>query len=292
MKDLTLIIPAYNEEESLPVFLPLVVEFCKRNETHVILVNDGSIDKTKILLDWESEQNNFMSVIHHKLNKGYGESIKTAIQEANTEFIITLDADGQHLLDDILLLYNERLLHDADMVIGSRRKDNNASHYRSLGKFIIRFITGMLIKTSIYDLNSGMKLMNTGLAKKYNNLCPDNMAYSNIIVLSFISKRHKVIETEIKTNTRIAGVSKINTKTAVDTVVEIFNIIMFFNPLKIFGSISFVLISMGIIWGIPIAIQGNGISVGSMMVIVIGIIFFILGLLAEQISLIRKALLK
>lgn len=291
MKDLTLIIPAYNEEDSLPVFLPAVIEFCKINETHVIIVNDGSADNTKAFLDTNYLQNDFITIIHHKLNRGYGESIKSAVKAAKTEFIITLDADGQHILTDIVCLYNDRILHDADMVVGSRRNQDSTTHYRSLGKFIIRLITGLLMKTSIYDLNSGMKLMNAGLAKKYNNLCPGNMSYSNIIVLSFISQRHKVIETDIKTKLRIGGVSKINTRTAVDTVIEIFNIIMFFNPLKIFGSISFILICLGIIWEIPIAIQGSGISVGSMMLIVIGIIFFILGLLAEQISLIRKALL-
>jgi glycosyltransferase involved in cell wall biosynthesis len=291
MKDLTLIIPAYNEEESIPVFLPVVIEFCQENETHVIIVNDGSVDSTKAYLDENYNNNEFITVIHHKVNKGYGESIKSGISAAKTEFIVTLDADGQHVLEDIIILYKDRILHDADMVVGSRKNHNSASLYKGFGKFIIRFITSLLVKTSVYDLNSGMKLMSTGLAQKYNKLCPGNMAYSNIIVLSFISQKHKVIETNITINNRIGGVSKINTRTAIDTVAEIFNVIMFFNPLKIFGSISFILIVLGVIWEIPIAIQGKGISVGSMMVIVIGMVFFVLGLLAEQISLIRKALL-
>lgn len=291
MKDLTLIIPAYNEEESISIFLPSVVEFCKSNETHVIIINDGSVDNTKAYLDNNYLDSDFITVIHHKLNKGYGESIKTGISAAKTDFIVTIDADGQHILTNIFDLYKDRILHDADMVVGSRKNESSTSHYRGLGKFIIRIITARLVKTTIYDLNSGMKLMNTGLAKKYNKLCPGNMAYSNIIVLSFISQGHRVIETNISTNVRIGGVSKINTRTAVDTVAEIFNIIMVFNPLKIFGFISFILIFIGVVWAIPIALQGNGISVGSMMAIVIGIVFFVLGLLAEQISLIRKALL-
>ncbi len=291
MKDLTLIIPAFNEEDSLPVFLPKVIEFCAQNEAKVIIVNDGSSDKTKDILDESAGKNQLMTVIHHKVNKGYGASIKSGVNAAETRYIISLDADGQHVMEDISQLYRSTISEDADMVVGSRRNQASSSSYRSFGKWIIRGITGLLIKTNVHDLNSGMKLMESELARNYSILCPDDMSYSNIIILIFISQRHKVIERQIKITDRIGGVSTISSRTAFDTVLEIINIIMFFNPMKIFGSISLILLSSGFIWAIPIALQGKGISVGSMMLIVIGVIFFILGLLAEQISLIRKSIL-
>jgi len=291
MKDLTLIIPAFNEEDSLPVFLPRVIEFCAQNESKVIIVNDGSSDKTKDILDEIAVKNQLVTAIHHKVNKGYGASIKSGINAAETRYIISLDADGQHFMEDISELYSSIISEDADMVVGSRRNQTSSSSYRSVGKWIIRGITGLLIKTNVHDLNSGMKLMESELARHYSILCPDDMSYSNVIILIFISQRHKVIERQIRITDRIGGVSTISSRTAFDTVLEIINIIMFFNPMKIFGSISLVLLSSGFIWAVPIALQGKGISVGSMMLIVIGVIFFILGLLAEQISLIRKSLL-
>lgn len=291
MKDLTLIIPAFNEEDSLPVFLPKVIEFCAQNEAKVIIVNDGSSDKTQDILDESAGKNKLVTIIHHKVNKGYGASIKSGVNAAETRYIISLDADGQHYMEDISELYRSTKTEDADMVVGSRRNHASSSSYRSFGKWIIKGITDLLIKTNVHDLNSGMKLMETELARNYSILCPDDMSYSNIIVLIFISQRHKVIERQIKITDRIGGVSTISSRTAFDTVLEIINIIMFFNPMKIFGSISLILLFSGFIWAIPIALQGKGISVGSMMLIVIGFIFFILGLLAEQISLIRKSIL-
>ena len=77
MKDLTLIIPAFNEEHSLPIFLPKVFEFCLKNEAKVIIVNDGSSDKTRDILNESAVKNKLVKIIHHKVNKGYVASIKS-----------------------------------------------------------------------------------------------------------------------------------------------------------------------------------------------------------------------
>lgn len=95
MKDLILIIPAYNEYESITVFLPAVVEFCQNNGTKIIIVNDRSGDNTNSYLDDNYANHDSITVIHHKVNKGYSESIKSGVCAAKTEFIVTLDADGQ-----------------------------------------------------------------------------------------------------------------------------------------------------------------------------------------------------
>ena len=105
--DLTIIIPAYNEEESLADFLPRVIEYCTRRDWQVIVVDDGSTDRTRTIA--ESHQHpDRVKVIHHKLNRGYGGAVKTGIAAANTRFVITIDADGQHFLDDIEFLEIDR----------------------------------------------------------------------------------------------------------------------------------------------------------------------------------------
>jgi hypothetical protein len=70
-------------------------------------------------------------------------------------------------------------------------------------------------------------------------------------------------------------------------VIEILNIVMLFNPLKIFLSLSFSLILIGLLWGIPFLFMGRGVSVGAMLAVVLGALFFVLGLLAQQLSEIR-----
>jgi glycosyltransferase involved in cell wall biosynthesis len=250
------------------------------------VVNDGSKDETKTILDGLVDQPR-LKVIHHKLNRGYGGALKTGLKAVDTEFAVTFDADGQHKLEDIPKLYAALENEDADMVVGARvtRKPH---WYRELGKWIIRRIAAMMMPMPLKDLNSGFKLYRTDLVKQYLDLCPDSMAFSDVISMIFLNQRHKVIEETIEVLPRLSGESSINTKTAFVTVLEILNLVMLLAPLRIFLPASIILILVGLIWGIPIVILGRGVSVGSMLAIVTGVLFFILGLIAEQLSHIRK----
>lgn len=287
MEELTIIIPAYNEEKSLEKYLSEVLSFCENNNYKLIIVNDGSKDKTMEVLLAHANQKSFFSIVNHKLNKGYGGAIKSGVEKAITKYVVTIDADGQHNLNDVTTILNYCKLNDADMVVGSR-KGQASTTYRSIGKWIIRKTAATLMPLPIYDLNSGLKLYNTELAQKYIKLCPNNMAYSDVIALIYISQRHRVLEKEITINKRIAGESTISTKTAIDTIREIVNIVVLFNPMRIFIPLSILFILASTAWGLPIILQGKGVSVGAMLGIITGIIFFVLGLIAEQISLLRK----
>ena len=284
---LTVLIPAYNEGASLACFLPEVMSFCKKHEYKLVVVNDGSCDDTADVLD-QYRDPNFMTVIQHKLNRGYGGAIKSGIRAANTDYVVTVDADGQHFLEDIEILFAEVLSSGADMMVGSRKGLESSSLYRSIGKRLIRFVANILLDVPVYDINSGMKVLNTELAQKYLSLCPDSMAFSEVITLVFISDRHLVVEHPIRIRERIAGSSTITTATAFQTMMEILNIVVLFNPIRIFLPISLLSLLLGVLGGLPIVLRNGGISVGAMLAIVTGIIFFFLGLLAEQISMIRR----
>ncbi|MGA2405366.1 MAG: glycosyltransferase family 2 protein [Bacteroidales bacterium] len=285
--DLTIVIPAYNEEQSLQEYLPRLLKECLKNNWKLIVVNDGSNDNTLSVL----EQHNtlgVLSIIQHKLNKGYGGALKSGIMAVNTEFIITIDADGQHKVEDVQKMYSLIKSKDADMIVGKRKFDSNI--YRNTGKKLIRFFARRLMTIPIEDLNSGMKIYRTELAKRYVKYCPNGMAFSDIIALLFINNRHLVIEIPIELNNRMYGESTINTQTAITTVYEILNIVLMFNPIKIFLPAGLFFIIAGIVWEIPIAFANKGISIGASLSISIGIIIIFFGLLAEQISQIRKQL--
>lgn len=291
MKDnLTIVIPAYNEKDSLKDFLPEVLKFCRDKGFELIVVNDGSKDETQLVLE-SYTQEKYLKIIRHKLNKGYGGALKSGIVNAQTRYVITIDADGQHHLEDVERLYNLILIKDADMIVG-KRENIKSDWYRNMGKSIIRRIAKMLMPLPIHDINSGMKIYNTVLAKKYLKLCPDSMAFSDIIALVFISQRHLVLEEPVSIRPRKAGKSTISTRTAVETMKEILNIVILFNPMRIFFPLSILFILAGIIWDIPIFLRGSGVSVGALLLIMCGLIFFILGLVAEQLSLIRKSALE
>tara|TARA_B100001287_G_scaffold72444_1_gene60088 strand:- start:21762 stop:22649 length:888 start_codon:yes stop_codon:yes gene_type:complete len=286
---LTIIIPAYNEESSLKSYLPKVISFADSNNFNLTIVDDGSKDASfKICKNLLDKNNSAHKLIRHKVNKGYGGAIKTGIKEATTKYVITIDADGQHNLEDINFLCSEIISSDSDMIVGSRKGLRDANLFRRIGKRIIRFIANFLVPLNIYDVNSGMKIYNTKLAKNYIKLCPNGMAYSDTILLVFVYFRHLVTERPISINERISGTSTINILTAIKTIKEIFNMVILFNPLKVFAIPAIFIIVLSIMWGFPILIKGKGISTGTMLGIMTGSLLLVLGFLAEQISHIRR----
>ncbi|MBC7873200.1 MAG: glycosyltransferase family 2 protein, partial [Ferruginibacter sp.] len=193
---LSIVIPAYNEADNLKIMLPSLIEYCGAKNWNIIVVNDGSGDNTREVLETFNNPDRFM-VVHHKLNKGYGAAIKSGILVSKADYVITIDGDGQHRFEDIEKLFTRLKASDADMVVGSRKGTRSASIYRGIGKRIIRLIARILMTVPIHDINSGMKIYRIDLAKKYLSLTPDTMAYSDIITLVFINNRHLVLEEPI-----------------------------------------------------------------------------------------------
>lgn len=285
--ELTIIVPVYNEDQVLAFTAKQIVEYCVKKDWFVIFINDGSQDKSSSVLN-EISTYPCVTVLHHKVNRGYGGAIKSGIRGTETPYLVTIDADGQHNLEDIVKLLDLAKQKDADLVVGNRGNSGDVNPYRALGKRIIRAFARMLMPLPIKDLNSGFKLYRTQLANKYMKICPDTMAFSDVITLIFIKQRNLVLEQNISIKPRMAGKSTINTYTAIETIMEILNIAVLFNPLRIFLPISFLCIAIGLIWGVTrLIIVGSGVSVGTMLGILTGIIFFVLGLLANQISALR-----
>jgi glycosyltransferase involved in cell wall biosynthesis len=284
---LTVIVPAFNESQSLPLLLQELIPYCDERSWEIIVVNDGSNDGSKEILS-HYQGNEGFRIIHHKLNKGYGAALKSGLMACNTRYAVTIDADGQHFLGDIDRLLDSMNTNDADLVVGSRKGLVQRSSYRGMGKTIIRFLAKMMMTVPIHDLNSGMKIYNTAMAQKYLHLAPDTMAFSDIITLVFINNRHLVMEEPIRIRERKFGNSTIGLQTAFQTIMEILNIVILFNPMKIFLPLSLICFFITGLWGIPLLIQGRGLSIGSLLGVILGILLFLLGLIAEQLSQIRR----
>jgi hypothetical protein len=143
----------------------------------------------------------------------------------------------------------------------------------------------------VKDLNSGFKLYRTEYAQHYLHVCPTSMAFSDVITLVFIQRGDLVMEHPITVNPRRTGKSKININTAFETILEILNLVVLFNPMRVFFPLSLFLLLIGIGWGIPFALLGRGISTGSILAIVLGAIMFSIGLIASQLSSMRMSMI-
>jgi len=129
----TVVIPAYNESENLP----LLLERLKGVTRNVIVVDDGSTDRTAKI----GKRFGFAVVRHHR-NLGKGAAIKTGLRAARTERVVLMDGDNQHSPYEIPLLLQK--LESADLVIGNRfaRKVELPIH-RRLANELIRMIVSL-----------------------------------------------------------------------------------------------------------------------------------------------------
>jgi hypothetical protein len=284
---LTVVIPAFNERDSLERNLPHWLAWCASQRARLIVVDDGSSDGSLEVLA-RHLRNRRLRVLRHRSNRGYGEAVKTGIYRAESAYVATMDADGQHDIEDTGALLAVLLDQDADLVIGSRANATAGSAYRRLGKTVIRSLARALFRARIRDLNSGMKVYRTPLAQRLLPFCPSSMAFSDVITLTHLNQNCLVIEAPIQVRPRKTGQSTINTMTAVETVVEIVNVLVGFRPLKVFLPLSGLLIAAGGLWAVPFLALGRGLSGVALMLITTGFMAGMVGLLAEQVAAARR----
>ncbi len=286
---LTIVIPCYNEEVNVSAFFPEVLTFARERNFQVIAVDDGSSDQTPRRLADLARQNDHLQVVNHKCNRGYGAAIKTGLRAVNTPFAITIDADGQHRLADVEKCFEHIQATDADLVVGSRTNSVSGG-YRSIGKWVIRAFASSLLELPVRDLNSGMKCYRISETLPYLDLCPNTMAFSDVILLLMVNDRALVSEVDIEVAPRVAGKSTIATRTALVTLAEILNLAILLRPLTTFFRIGLVSLLLGIGWGTFTYLRSRTITSAAVMLVMLGVLSFVLGLFGEQLSQLRKHL--
>jgi glycosyltransferase involved in cell wall biosynthesis len=275
---LTIVIPCYNEQENIPVVIPEVQAFCRENNYRCIIVNDGSSDNS--LKELEKFKGDVISVYSHSRNRGYGAAIKTGIRKANSNYIVTIDADGQHTLADIHTMLKRMVDENADICVGNRNKQGS-TRIRNVAKSLIISFSKMFLKIKVDDLNSGMKMYRGSVVKYLVKWAPNGMPFSDVIALLFHQFRYKMIEEPITIKPRALGKSTINYKTAIETISEILYLIIHFMPFRFFGFIGLSFFAFGVIWGLPFVLNNLGITAGTALCILTGLIFMGFGILLD-----------
>jgi len=286
--DTTIVIPCYNEGQVIESLISVWKDYCQKNDLKILIVNDGSTDNTLELLKSINLSDSQINFISHRSNKGYGKAIKTGIKLTDTKYVATMDADGQHNIEDIQKLRKLINLRNADLVVGVRDSKND-SIYRKFGKKIIIIISKILLPAiKISDLNSGMKIYETNKVKKYIPLCPNDMSFSDVITLIYLIMKELVLEEKITIEKRNKGKSKVTTKNAFKTVWKIMLTVMIFHPIRIFFPISMILLMLGSLWSFKFLLLNQGFTIGGSILIISGILIMVLGLISDKISLFIK----
>lgn len=278
---ISILIPAYNEEASIANVLQGLETW--RTRAEIIIIDDCSTDRTAQI----AEQAGFR-VIRHRMNKGYGAALKTGIRAAMGDIIVMMDADSEHNAAQISNLLDH--FDDNDMVVGARSKGSHAPLLRRPGKWLLSKVANYLAQTNIPDLNSGFRAFRKDVAKLFLHLLPNGFSFTTTLTLALLKEGYSVAYVPITTSPRI-GTSTVNPiRDGLNTLMLIIRIIALFDPLRVFAPTSGVLFLTGLIyWGLDIFLrQRINIPTGAVLVILASVIIFMFGILADQVSAIRR----
>ena len=203
MKDLTLIIPAKNEPESLPYVL---IELEKLNLDFIIIMEKKDFVTA-------NAKKNFKSKICFQNNKGYGDALLSGLNYVNTKYFLIFNADGSMDPNEIPIFYESMIKNNTDLLFASRYKKNGSSEDDTIITFIGNKIFTLIGKIFFslpisdilytYVMGDTKKILNLNLNKKDFRFCVELpiKAHKNGLIINDISSKEKE---------RIGGNKKVN----------------------------------------------------------------------------------
>ena len=280
---LSIVIPAYNEEEGIVATLKDLRAFFETNhiDGKILVIDDGSTDATA----QKAQEVDGVQVIKHHENRGYGASLKTGISNADTEWCITFDADGQHTSDQLPKLIAQ-MQDNVDMVVG-KREGYKGPALRQPGKWLIGKVANFLVERKIPDINSGLRAFRRETFLQYAHLFPNGFSLSTTSTVCYFKENRSVVYVPITIQPRV-GKSTVKPSDAIKTLMFILRLIMMFSPLRIFLPVS-ILLGVGTT-GLLIQqiVMDRNITDAAIVMVALTTSLFFFGLLADQLAAVRR----
>jgi glycosyltransferase involved in cell wall biosynthesis len=276
---ISIVIPVFNEAEILPALLGKV-QALKLTQAEVIVVDDGSTDGSA-----EIALNAGASVVRHPYNIGNGAAVKSGIRAARGKVIVLMDGDGQHKPEDIPKLLLEA--SNYHMVVGARAKGSKLRFHRYAANLLYNLLASYVTRFRVEDLTSGFRVLARREALRFIDLLPNTFSYPTTLTLAFLRSGFTVKYVPIQTLYR-AGQSKISLVTdGIRFLLIITKIATLFSPFRVFLPVSiFFFIAGASNYLYTYFTQGRFTNM-SVFMLTTAVIIFMLGLVSEQIALLR-----
>lgn len=280
-KGLSVVIPAYNEEKGIQGVVDRILSALDETSLpfEIIVVDDGSKDRTV-----EALREKQVKVLQHETNRGYGAALKTGIQGSRFDHVAIVDADGTYEEKDLPKLMEHMETHD--MVVGARTgKDAKIPMIRRPAKWTLNKLANFLTETRIPDLNSGFRIFNKAVAKRFFNILPSSFSFTSTLTMALLTNGYSIKYVPSGYKTR-KGKSKIR---PIHDTINFFSLIvrtaLYFAPLKIFIPLSLSMIGLSLLKMIVIDILLiQNMTDSTLFLFLAGIQVGMLGLLADLID--------
>lgn len=264
MHALSVVIPAYNEEDGIADIVERVLavrgSLAEVNvpELELIVVDDGSHDRTADIVESYSQ----VRLIRHTTNKGYGAALKTGFHNAKGDLLAFLDADGTYPPEFFPRLCQAAIEQEADLVIGSRMvgEDSEMPVTRRIGNFFFASLISLISNQRISDSASGMRVLRREALPILYPL-PDGLNFTPVMSTRALHESLKMVEVPITYSER-TGRSKLSVvRDGTRFLNSIIWTAMNYNPVRILGGIGAAGVALaGIIAAILIVMRLQGIT--------------------------------
>ncbi|GAB2772647.1 glycosyltransferase family 2 protein [Rhabdobacter roseus] len=207
---LSIVMPAYNEQDCIEKVVENWTDFLAKKfpgqPTTLIVINDGSKDRTGELLDRIKQTNSRLTVVHQK-NGGHGNAVVHGYRKAlelNSEYVFQTDSDDQFITDDFDKLWSRR--QESDFILGYRQVRHDAGVRLFITKFLRNTISS-IYGTYILDSNIPFRLIKGTFLQKLMDQLPNPEPFAPNIFLSVMAKKagQKLLDIPITHKDRETG---------------------------------------------------------------------------------------
>jgi glycosyltransferase involved in cell wall biosynthesis len=247
IEKVSVVVPAYNEEEAIAADLEVVLETMKESrwDYEVIVVNDASTDNTAEIV--KRFENRGVKLIQHRENRGGGFARNTGIKGSTGDVVVVTDGDGTYPNQDIPRLLDAMEERDLDMVVGARKKEaGTLKVLRTPAKWFIRKLAMWMSGFNIPDLNSGLRAMQKEVFLEFMELLPWGHSWVSTITLAMLSSAYSVEWIEIDYFPRKGSSTFHPIKDTYGYLTLVIRTVTWFNPLKIFMPLVLLLGAIGV----------------------------------------------
>ncbi|MCC6319543.1 MAG: glycosyltransferase [Gemmatimonadaceae bacterium] len=284
----SVLVPAKDEAENLPIFMAQAAEVLGRDGVRyeVIVVDDGSVDDSWVVLEQLRARYPFLRAVRHRSRRGIADALRTGFLNARGAVMVFYPADLQFKPEDIPRLVAPILAGQADMVTGFKE----GKYEKAFVSRIYNLLSRTLFDVRVKDLNSVK-----AYRREIMETLPVRPDWHRYMIVLAAAQGFTVTEIPVPLYPRNAGKSKFGIGRIPVGVLDMlsvwFELRFSQKPLLLFGMLGAALFALGVLAGVAalarLALTGVGTrSVWTIIQtsLVLGSIFFVAGLLGEQVA--------
>ena len=182
-KSLSVILPAFNEQDNIELVIKSALEFLPSVTSHyeIIVVDDGSSDRTPQIVDSLARRYQEVVSLHHPGNQGYGATLRTGFDQAKNDLIFFMDGDGQFDIKELSLLVN--FIEETDLVCGYRIKRADSLR-RKINAQLYNWLIKSLFDLKVRDIDCAFKLLRHQVIKNINLESSGALINAELLILA------------------------------------------------------------------------------------------------------------